>query len=45
MAVSTGRCNTIATLVERHSHFTILVKVPSKDTATVVDALTWQDGP
>ena len=26
----------IATLVERHSRFTILVKVPSKDTATVV---------
>jgi len=32
----------IATLVERHSRFTILVKVPSKDTATVVDALTKQ---
>jgi len=32
----------IATLVERHSRFTILVKVPSKDTATVVDALTRQ---
>ena len=30
----------IATLVERHSRFTILVKVPGKDTATVVDALT-----
>ncbi len=29
-------------LVERHSRFTILVKVPSKDTATVVDALTRQ---
>jgi hypothetical protein len=25
--------------VERHSRFTILVKVPSKDTATVVAAL------
>ena len=32
----------IATLVERHSRFTILVKVPSKDTATVVNALTRQ---
>ena len=32
----------IATLVERHSRFTILVKVPSKDTATVVDALSRQ---
>ena len=32
----------IATLVERHSRFTILVKVSSKDTATVVDALTRQ---
>jgi IS30 family transposase len=32
----------IATLVERHSRFTILVKVPSKDTATVVTALTRQ---
>jgi IS30 family transposase len=28
----------IATLVERHSRFTALVKVPSKDTATVVAA-------
>src|SRR6202046_855445 len=32
----------IATLVERHSRFTILVKVPSKDTATVVAALIRQ---
>jgi Integrase core domain len=32
----------IATLVERHSRFTILIKVPSKDTATVVEALTRQ---
>ena len=32
----------IATLVERHSRFTILLKVPSKDTATVVAALTPQ---
>src|SRR5450631_4304591 len=30
----------IATLVERHSRFTILVKVPRKDTATVVAALS-----
>src|SRR5258706_2537821 len=29
----------IPTLVERHSRFTMLVKVPSKDTATVVAAL------
>ena len=32
----------IATLVERHSRFTILVKVPSKDTTTVVAALSRQ---
>ena len=32
----------IATLVERHSRFTILVKVPSKETATVVAALSRQ---
>jgi IS30 family transposase len=32
----------IATLVERHSRFTMLVKVPSKDTATVVAALSRQ---
>jgi IS30 family transposase len=32
----------IATLVERHSRFTILVKVPNKDTATFVAALTRQ---
>jgi transposase, IS30 family len=30
----------IATLVERHSRFTTLVKVPSKDTAAVVAALS-----
>ena len=30
----------IATLVERHSRFTMLVKVPSKDTETVVAALS-----
>ncbi|HEY2548399.1 MAG TPA: IS30 family transposase, partial [Candidatus Acidoferrum sp.] len=32
----------IATLVERHSRFTSLVKVPSKDTAAVVAALSRQ---
>jgi IS30 family transposase len=32
----------IATLVERHSRFVILVKVPGKDTATVVAALSRQ---
>src|ERR1700691_480567 len=32
----------IATLVERRSRFTMLVKVPSKDTATVVAALSRQ---
>ena len=30
----------IATLVERHSRFTMLVKVPRRDTATVVAALS-----
>ena len=35
-----GAGNThIATLVERHSRFAMLLKVPSKDTATVVGAL------
>jgi IS30 family transposase len=35
-----GAGNThIATLVERHSRFAMLIKVPSKDTATVVGAL------
>jgi IS30 family transposase len=32
----------IATLVERHSRFVILVKIPSKDTQTVVGALSQQ---
>jgi IS30 family transposase len=32
----------IATLVERHSRFTMLVKVPGKETATVVAALSRQ---
>lgn len=37
----TGSSNThIATLVERQSRFTMLVKVAGKDTQTVVDALT-----
>src|SRR5450432_1095130 len=36
-----GSKNTyIATLVERHSRFVMLIKVPSKDTATVVAALS-----
>jgi hypothetical protein len=30
----------IATLVERHSRFAMLIKVPSKDTEVVVDALS-----
>jgi IS30 family transposase len=34
----------IATPVERHSRFTLLVKVPSKDTATVVAALSRPHG-
>jgi IS30 family transposase len=34
----------IATLVERHSRFVMLIKVPSKDTATVVAALTQHVG-
>src|ERR1039458_4988182 len=34
----------IATLVERHSRFVMLVKVPSKDTATVVAALSQHVG-
>ena len=32
----------IATLVERQSRFTMLVKVPGKDTASVVTALSTQ---
>src|SRR5271168_4449699 len=36
-----GSKNThIATLVERHSRFVMLIKVPSKDTTTVVAALS-----
>src|SRR5262249_51752546 len=37
----TGTNNShIATLVERHTRFVMLLKVPSRDTATVVGALT-----
>jgi IS30 family transposase len=32
----------IATLVERHSRFAVLIKVPNRDTAVVVAALTRQ---
>src|ERR1700758_3592681 len=35
-----ARNSHVATLVERHSRFCMLVKVPGKDTATVVAALT-----
>jgi IS30 family transposase len=38
--LSGSRNSHIATLVERHSRFTLLIKVPSKDTATVVAALS-----
>ena len=37
--LSGGNNSHIATLVERHTRFAMLIKVPSKDTATVVDAL------
>jgi IS30 family transposase len=37
-----GRKSQIATLVERHSRFTILVKVTDKDAETVVDAIAKQ---
>jgi IS30 family transposase len=37
-----ARNSHIVTLVERHSRFTALVKVPSKDTAVVVAALSRQ---
>jgi IS30 family transposase len=40
--LSGTRNSHIATLVERHSRFTILVRVPNKDTATVVAALSRQ---
>lgn len=35
-----GNRSQIATLVERHSRFVMLVKLPAKDTSTVVEALT-----
>ncbi len=38
--LSGSRNSHIATLVKRHSRFTMLVKVPSKDTTTVVAALS-----
>src|SRR5271170_343829 len=38
--LSGGKNSYIATLVERHSRFLMLVKVPSKDTAVVVAALS-----
>ena len=37
--LSGGNNSHIATLVERHTRFAMLIKVPSKDTATVVGAL------
>jgi IS30 family transposase len=37
--LSGGNNTHIATLVERHTRFAMLIKVPSKDTATVVGAL------
>jgi IS30 family transposase len=40
--LSGSRNSHIATLVERHSRFTTLVKVPSKDTAVLVVALSRQ---
>ena len=40
--ISGSKNSHIATLVERHSRFTALAKVPSKDTAVVVAALSQQ---
>jgi IS30 family transposase len=40
--LSGGHNTHVATLVERHSRFVMLVQVPSKDTATVVAALSRQ---
>lgn len=40
--ISGARNSHIATLVERHSRFTLLVKVAGKDTSSVVDALSKQ---
>jgi IS30 family transposase len=39
VALSGANNTHIATLVERHTRFTMLLKVPSKDTATVFAAL------
>jgi IS30 family transposase len=39
-----GKNSYIATLVERHSRFLMLIKVPSKDTAAVVAALSKRVG-
>src|SRR5215467_10493251 len=39
-----GKNSYIATLVERHSRFLMLIKVPSKDTAVVVAALSKRVG-
>jgi IS30 family transposase len=38
--LSGGKNSHIATLVERHSRFAMVIKVPSKDTAVVVVALS-----
>jgi IS30 family transposase len=35
-----GRNTYIATLVERHTRFVMLIKVPGKDTSSVISALT-----
>jgi IS30 family transposase len=40
--ISGSKNSHMVTLVERHSRFTTLIKVPSKDTAVVVAALTRQ---
>ena len=37
-----GRNSQIATLVERHTRYVMLVKVPSRDTETVINALIKQ---
>jgi IS30 family transposase len=42
--LSGSRNSHMVTLVERHSRFTTLIKVPSKDTAVVVAALTRHAG-
>jgi IS30 family transposase len=40
--ISGSKNSHIVTLVERHSRFTTLIKVPDKETATVITALTKQ---